>query len=139
FLNSREFYTRPQRKKEIQHANLTYDLISSIGVFKPLARIAASVHENYDGSGYPLGLEGEEIPPVARIIAQKTKEIYVNIEKTLDRISESPKMYRESNKRNGLRKCVFSKQTSIYYRINEDHIEIVSFRPNRKDPNKFKI
>ncbi|WP_410492721.1 type II toxin-antitoxin system RelE/ParE family toxin [Cyclobacterium sp. SYSU L10401] len=92
---------------------------------------------------YSLRARHEEIELLEYVVRkfgqQKTKEIYVNIEKTLDRISESPKMYRESNKRNGLRKCVFSKQTSIYYRINEDHIEIVSFRPNRKDPNKFKI
>jgi HD-GYP domain-containing protein (c-di-GMP phosphodiesterase class II) len=26
-------------------------------------------HERYDGSGYPSGLKGEEIPPQARLIA----------------------------------------------------------------------
>ncbi|AEL25395.1 type II toxin-antitoxin system RelE/ParE family toxin [Cyclobacterium marinum] len=70
---------------------------------------------------------------------KKTKEIYLLLEKRLDQLSESPEMYRESNKRKGLRKCIFSKQTSIYYRIKEDHIEIVSFRPNRKNPNKFMV
>lgn len=66
---------------------------------------------------------------------KKAKEIYLILEKRLDQLSESPEMYRESNKRKGLRKCVFSKQTSIYYRVKEDHIEIVSFRPNRNNPN----
>tara|TARA_R110002051_G_scaffold325057_1_gene425510 strand:+ start:2823 stop:3119 length:297 start_codon:yes stop_codon:yes gene_type:complete len=70
---------------------------------------------------------------------KKAKEIYLLLEKRLDQLSESPEMYRESNKRKGLRKCVFSKQTSIYYRVKEDHIEIVSFRPNRKNPNKFMV
>tara|TARA_R110002126_G_scaffold135577_1_gene279834 strand:+ start:53 stop:349 length:297 start_codon:yes stop_codon:yes gene_type:complete len=70
---------------------------------------------------------------------KKAKEIYLLLEKRLDQLSESPEMYRESNKRKGLRKCIFSKQTSIYYRIKEDHIEIVSFRPNRKNPNKFMV
>tara|TARA_R110002124_G_scaffold188441_5_gene355653 strand:+ start:11037 stop:11333 length:297 start_codon:yes stop_codon:yes gene_type:complete len=70
---------------------------------------------------------------------KKAKEIYLLLEKRLDQLSESPEMYRESNKRKGLRKCVFSKQTSIYYRVKEDHIEIASFRPNRKNPNKFMV
>lgn len=70
---------------------------------------------------------------------KKAKEIYTGIEKTLDRLSESPEMYRASGRRKGLRKCTFSKQTSIYYRIKEDHIEIVSFRSNRNDPKKFEV
>jgi plasmid stabilization system protein ParE len=70
---------------------------------------------------------------------KRAKEIYLSIENTLDLISKSPEMYRTSNRREGLRKCTFSKQTSIYYRIKEEHTEVVSFRPNRKDPKKFKV
>lgn len=69
---------------------------------------------------------------------QKAKEIYERIERVVDQLTEMPEMYKASNKQKGLRKCVFSKQTSIYYRIHEEHIEIVSFRPNRKNPKKFK-
>ncbi|MEX2592884.1 MAG: type II toxin-antitoxin system RelE/ParE family toxin [Anditalea sp.] len=92
---------------------------------------------------YSLRARHEEIELLEYVVRKfgqkKAKEIYVCIEKTLDRISKAPEMYRESNKRKGLRKCVFSKQTSIYYRIREDQIEVVSFRPNRKDPKKFKV
>ena len=92
---------------------------------------------------YSLRARHEEIELLEYVVRKfgqkKAKEIYVSIEKTLGRISEAPEMYRESNRRKGLRKCVFSKQTSIYYRIKEDHIEVVSFRPNRKDPQKFKV
>jgi plasmid stabilization system protein ParE len=70
---------------------------------------------------------------------EKAKEIYFKIEKALGMITEEPEMYRESGRRKGLRKCPFSKQTSIYYRIKEDHIEVVSFRPNRKGPGNFKV
>lgn len=48
-------------------------------------------------------------------------------------------MFPSSLKKPELRKCVFSKQTSIYYRIKEDYIEIVSFRPNGIDPKKLKL
>ncbi len=70
---------------------------------------------------------------------KKAKEIYDRIEKVLEGISKMPRMYPSSRKQKNLRKCVFSKQTSIYYRIDQDYIEIVSFRENRKDPGKFKV
>jgi len=37
--------------------------------FKNLASGALSHHEHYDGSGYPSGIKGDEIPLSARIIA----------------------------------------------------------------------
>ncbi|GHB35926.1 type II toxin-antitoxin system RelE/ParE family toxin [Mongoliitalea lutea] len=70
---------------------------------------------------------------------EKAKEVFTSIESTLALIAENPEMYRISNRRQGLRKCAFSKKTSIYYRIKDDHLEIVSFRANRKNPKKFKI
>jgi len=33
------------------------------------AAVALAHHERWDGSGYPAGLKGEEIPPEARIVA----------------------------------------------------------------------
>lgn len=91
---------------------------------------------------YSLRARHEEIELLEYIAANfgkgKAKEVYDRIEKTLDRIAEMPDMYRSSKKQKGLRKCVFSKQTSIYYRVHENYLELVSFRPNRKDPKTFK-
>jgi putative nucleotidyltransferase with HDIG domain len=39
------------------------------GVLSEVGRIVRSSHEHYDGSGYPDGLVGEEIPIEARIVA----------------------------------------------------------------------
>jgi HD-GYP domain-containing protein (c-di-GMP phosphodiesterase class II) len=39
------------------------------GVLSEIGRIVRSSHEHYDGSGYPDGLIGEEIPIEARIVA----------------------------------------------------------------------
>ncbi|WP_319584892.1 HD domain-containing phosphohydrolase [uncultured Pseudodesulfovibrio sp.] len=43
--------------------------LSDAPVFKMAADIALSHHERWDGSGYPKGLEGDEIPTSARIVA----------------------------------------------------------------------
>lgn len=69
---------------------------------------------------------------------KSAKEVYLRIEKMLERIADMPKAFPSSKKKKGLRKCVLSKQTSIYYRIHSDYIEVVSFRPNRKNPASFK-
>ncbi|MDO5437680.1 MAG: HD domain-containing protein, partial [bacterium] len=55
-----------------QHAKITYDILSKIYLskyFQDVAKIASSHHEKYDGTGYFLGLKGEEIPLGGRILA----------------------------------------------------------------------
>ncbi|QUV82051.1 HD domain-containing protein [Chloracidobacterium sp. D] len=54
------------------HAKNTYDILSKIHFtrdMQDLPLIAAGHHENLDGSGYPFGLKGDQIPLGARIIA----------------------------------------------------------------------
>ena len=69
-LNAREF--------EIikQHTIIGYEALNSVikhgnsgGFLEMGAEIARSHHERFDGSGYPDGLAGDEIPLSARIIA----------------------------------------------------------------------
>ena len=53
------------------HAQVGGDILqkSTVSVSKLAARLAHYHHENWDGSGYPDGLVGEEIPIEARIMA----------------------------------------------------------------------
>ena len=44
-------------------------ILSIAPPMRGIARLVRSTHERYDGSGYPDGLAGEEIPLGARIIA----------------------------------------------------------------------
>lgn len=53
------------RKKPVYSA----ELLSGITEVPYLSESARSVCENYDGSGYPDGLAGEDIPEISRIIA----------------------------------------------------------------------
>lgn len=51
------------------HPLYTYQMLSPIEYLRPALDIPFSHHERWDGSGYPRGLKGEEIPLVARIFA----------------------------------------------------------------------
>ena len=54
------------------HARKTQEILSQIkfhGIYTEVPTVACSHHEKLDGSGYPNGLSGDEIPFGARIIA----------------------------------------------------------------------
>ena len=59
------------------------------------------------------------------------------LEKQLKRIKENPLLFAESEKSNGLRRSVLSKQTTIYYRVNNNEIRIISLFDNRQNPHKL--
>ncbi|TAK11767.1 MAG: GAF domain-containing protein [Anaerolineae bacterium] len=52
-----------------RHPDLAHDMLSSIDYLRPALEIPLTHHEKWDGSGYPRGLKGEEIPLSARIFA----------------------------------------------------------------------
>jgi putative two-component system response regulator len=52
-----------------QHPVYAYQLLSPIGYLRPALDIPYNHHEKWDGSGYPRGLKGEQIPLAARIFA----------------------------------------------------------------------
>jgi putative nucleotidyltransferase with HDIG domain len=53
----------------VQHPRLTRQILSRIGPFQELARIAGAHHEKLDGTGYPDQLRGSELGLEARIVA----------------------------------------------------------------------
>ena len=52
-----------------RHPDIGARMIEQIWCLRRVAQIIRHHHERYDGSGYPDGLEGEEIPLTARIVA----------------------------------------------------------------------
>ena len=59
-----------QEEKEIirRHPLVTIELLSGVTEISDLGYIGALHHERWDGTGYPYGLRGEDIPWLSRII-----------------------------------------------------------------------
>lgn len=64
-------YTPEERAIMNQHPVIGAKIldISNNTLFQLAARIALSHHEKFDGSGYPYGLSGDNIPFVGRVVA----------------------------------------------------------------------
>ena len=58
-------------EKEIMHKHSqdAYNILKEIAYLRPALDIPYCHHEKWDGSGYPRGLKGEEIPIAARVFA----------------------------------------------------------------------
>lgn len=78
---------------------------------------------------YLYGEWGEDI--MLRVMSE--------IDHTVTRIQRSPEHFPVFIKNKGVRRCVASPQTSIFYIVKEDHIEILSLFDNRQDPKKRKL
>ena len=52
-----------------QHPQYAYDLLEKVDYLRPALDIPYAHHERWNGSGYPRGLAGEDIPLPARIFA----------------------------------------------------------------------
>lgn len=52
-----------------KHPTFAYELLSPIDYLRPALDIPYCHHEKWDGTGYPRGLKGKQIPLTARIFA----------------------------------------------------------------------
>jgi PAS domain S-box-containing protein len=52
-----------------RHPSLAYEMLSRIAYLQPALDIPYCHHERWDGTGYPRGLKGAEIPLAARLFA----------------------------------------------------------------------
>jgi len=52
-----------------RHPLMAYEMLSKIPFLRPALDIPYCHHERWDGSGYPRGLKGKQIPLAARIFA----------------------------------------------------------------------
>ena len=61
--------TAEERSVVQTHPAAGVEILETVPLLTPALDVVGGHHERYDGSGYPQGLEGEDIPVVARIFA----------------------------------------------------------------------
>jgi putative nucleotidyltransferase with HDIG domain len=61
--------TAEEREVMQKHPGFAHDMLLPISYLRPALDIPYCHHEKWDGTGYPRGLKGEEIPLTARIFA----------------------------------------------------------------------
>ena len=67
---------------------------------------------------------------------KEVKNFNVKLDKAIILISTRPKLFRLTNFRKNLRRCVLSQQTTIYFQEVEKKIYIVTLFDNRSNPAK---
>lgn len=60
--------TTEERSHIHTHPYISTQMIRHIKAFEPLVPVILHHHENWDGSGYPQGLKGKDIPYLSRVI-----------------------------------------------------------------------
>ncbi|MBY0548168.1 MAG: diguanylate cyclase [Candidatus Obscuribacterales bacterium] len=68
-LNKQGQVTAEELKVLMQHPVLGAEMLRSIPALKEICDILENHHECWDGTGYPRGLKGEDIPLAARIVS----------------------------------------------------------------------
>jgi len=61
------------------------------------------------------------------------------IDDLLDGISETPHMYVCVNKRKKIHKCVVNNNVTLYYRIKNNEVELITFFQSRQRQSKRKL
>jgi putative nucleotidyltransferase with HDIG domain len=68
-LNKPGPLTVDEYAQEKEHVTIGADILTAAAFPRPLAIIVRHHHENWDGTGYPDGLRGDDIPVGARVLA----------------------------------------------------------------------
>ena len=68
--------------------------------------------------------------------SSKTKFLK-KLKSSINRISNFPESNKKSEELGGIYKCIVSRQTSIFYRIYNGEIEIITIVDNRQDPDSI--
>ena len=68
----------------------------------------------------------------------KVKSDFIKkLDKNISLIKSQPESFAQSEKDPDLRKCVVTKQTTLYFRFDEKQIKILTLFDNRQNPDKL--
>lgn len=70
---------------------------------------------------------------------RELKNFSQELNKTIELTSRNPELFQTSRYKYGVRRAVVAEYNTVYYRINDDVIEILSIFSNRQNPERLKI
>lgn len=69
----------------------------------------------------------------------KVKSDFIRkLDKNIQIIKDQPESFPASEKQSEIRKCIITKQTTLYYEFNHKEIHILTVFDTRQDPKKLK-
>lgn len=72
-----------------------------------------------------------------RFSVSTKKKFVLKLDKVIVIIQKDPETFSKSNSNKAIRKCVISKQTTLYYRYNNQEIRLLSLFDTRQNPTKI--
>ena len=66
-------------------------------------------------------------------------DFFDKVDNVLKVISNHPEIFPEINENEKIRKCVITKQISLYYKIKDYQIDFITFWDNRQNPDKLNM
>lgn len=98
-------------------------------------------------SGYSIIWTDEALHNLSLIIAyletnwteKEIRKFVRRIEKLLELIAIFPEIYPSTNNRKKMRRCVLTKQISLYYKVMKREIFVVTLFDNRQDQKKLRF
>lgn len=70
---------------------------------------------------------------------RELRNLAIEIEQTLTLLSHNPNLFQSSDIKKEIRRVVVAKHNTLYYRVKNNTIEIISFFSNRQSPKKRKL
>lgn len=70
---------------------------------------------------------------------RELKNFSKELDHTIELISRNPDLFQPASNNITVRRAVVAKFNNLYYRQNNETIEILSLFPNRQDPDKIRI
>ncbi len=147
-----EILSKPGRLTDIEfnlikmHPEIAYGILQKIDTPWPIAEIVYQHHERIDGSGYPRGLMGKDIPLAAKILtvadvvdaiaSHRPYRPALGIKKALSEISENSGIIYEKKVVNACMKLFIEKRFSFEF---ENPIENSFFAPSNNSSLQDKL
>lgn len=61
------------------------------------------------------------------------------VQQAIEIIRQNPYLFQASGKKKNVRRCVLRKQVSLYFRVTDDQIELITFFDSRRNPRSKKL